>query len=74
MEEEIMIGSRVRYRGNFGSGPSEITKVKGIEVCEEGDKYGIPVDSIPFTEKDSCVFDLEDGHWCYGDQIDKIIK
>jgi hypothetical protein len=70
----IKVGTEVEYRGSFGRGCPAVVRVESIEACEPGDKNGTPVQAVPFSGKDSCVFDLSDGHWCYGEQIDRIVK
>lgn len=48
-----------------------LQKIKKIELCEKvGDKYGIEVKEIYTDLVDRCVFDLDNGHFAYGDQID----
>ena len=48
-----------------------LQKIKKIELCEKvGDKYGIEVKEIYADLVDRCVFDLANGHFAYGDQID----
>ena len=43
----------------------------GIELCaSHSEKYGIGVDKIFVTDKDRCVFDMDNGHWSYGYQIE----
>ena len=70
----IKIGSKVIYRGTFGMGYPEEVTIDGISKCEfEGDKNGTPIDEIPFDEKDNCIFDLDNRHWCYGKQIHGVI-
>ena len=69
-EPVIEIGSKVVYKGAWGSDPEKEVEVVAIEKCEnEGDKYGKRVSQIPWGEKDYGVFDVSDGHWCYGYQI-----
>ena len=59
----IKIGTKVVTR--FGE-----AKVTGIELCENhSEKYGISVDKIFVTDKDRCVFDMDNGHWAYGYQV-----
>ena len=58
----IKIGTKV-------DSPWGETKVKGIELCRAGEKYGIGMDKIWLEHKDSSVFDLDNGHWAYGYQI-----
>lgn len=74
MENIIKIGTKVKYRGCFGTDKPSDVVVTHIERSEhKRDKYGDEVDSVPFDEREYCVFDLDNGHWCYGEQIDKII-
>ena len=48
-----------------------LQKITKIELCEKvGDKYGIEVKEIYTDLVDRCVFDLANGHFAYGDQID----
>ncbi len=44
-------------------------KVTGIELTQDGEKYGIPQDKIFLADKDRCVFDMDNGHWSYGYQV-----
>jgi len=63
MKRIIKIGDKVNSK--FG-----IAKVTHIELCEKrGEKYGSPAISINIIDKDRCVFDLDNKHWCYGYQI-----
>jgi hypothetical protein len=73
-DKVIKIGSKVSYKGAWGTKPEKEVTIKGIEKClEEGMKEGKPVDEIDWTEKDYGVYDLSDGHWCYGYQIASLI-
>lgn len=75
MDKIIKIGSKVKYRGDFGVAPATEVIITGIERSEyKRDKYGEPVQEVPFSEREYCVFDLDNGHWCYGEQIDKLIS
>jgi hypothetical protein len=51
----IMVGTKVN--SNHGE-----AKVTGIELCKNGEKYGI----------DRCTFDLDNGHWAYGYQVEVV--
>ena len=63
MRKLLKIGTKVDSR--FGE-----AKVTSIDLCEnEGDKEGIRVEKIWVDLKDRCIFDLDNGHWCYGYQI-----
>ena len=60
----IKIGTRVDTR--WGE-----AKVTGIELCaSHSEKYGIGVDKIFVADKDRCVFDMDNGHWSYGYQVE----
>lgn len=64
MRKLIKVGTKVLTK--FGE-----AKVTDITLCEkEGDKYGIGVDSIYVDLKDRCVFDMDNGHWAYGYQVE----
>ena len=74
-DKVIKIGSKVSYKGAWGTEPQKEVPIEGIEKCEEeGMKEGDPVDEIDWLEKDYGVYDLSDGHWGYGYQIVKLIK
>ena len=64
MRKYIQIGTKVSTR--FGE-----AKVTGIELCKNhSEKYGIDVDKIFVEDKDRCVFDMDNGHWSYGYQVE----
>jgi hypothetical protein len=69
----LKVGDKIMYRGSFGRGFPESVKIEGIELCEEGEKYGVQVDEILWSLKDRCVFNLDNGKWAYGTQIDSRI-
>lgn len=69
----VKVGTKVCYRGSWGKGEYATASVIDIEECENGEKYGTPVDSTPIEKVEDCVFTLDDGHWCYGWQIYEII-
>ena len=68
----LKIGSKVQYRGAWGIESAKVTTIEGIELCDEGEKYGTPIDEVTDDILLNCTFDLADGHWCYGHQIDWI--
>ena len=68
----IKRGSQVIYRGGFGRDPQRIASVTGIEVTENvRQKYGDEVDAV--TLDANYVLTLNNGHWCYSDQVDGVI-
>lgn len=77
---KIKIGTEVKYRP-YGGNRIKTAKVVGIEECECGEKYGVPVDEVEFryragnfAEGVEYTFSLDDDHWCYGEQIVGIVK
>lgn len=73
--KKIKIGSKVSYKGAWGTKPEKEVIIETIEKCaEEGMKEGIEVEEIDWSEKNYGVYDLSDGHWCYGYQIISLIK
>ena len=74
MAKIIKVGSLIKYRGDFGTATPSVVSVTNIERSEyKRDKYGKPVNEVPFSEREYCVFVLDNGHWCYGEQIDDVI-
>jgi hypothetical protein len=75
MEKKIEIGTKIscRISNTFYDG-----RVISIECCPAGQKYGTPVDSVTMEEikkyTHEYVFDLDNGHWCYGEQVKGIVE
>lgn len=70
MKSTLYVGDTVLCRGGFGNHAALPAKVRAIEKCAPGDKYGDDVQSLPWTQVPTCaVVDLDDGHWAYGWQI-----
>lgn len=73
--QTIKIGMTVVYRGSWGHDAPKEAVVESIELCEcEGAKYGDPVDEVAIADVERSTFDLSDGHWCYGFQVDEVIN
>lgn len=70
MNKTLKIGSKVVYRGAWGTAFPKESEIEGIQLCENGDKYGEDIEECNEDNYENCVFDLTDGHWCYGYQID----
>ena len=71
----IKVGSKVIYRPCFGLEPQ--TKVKVVYILQseyKRCKYGDEVQSIPFSKREYATFGLDNGHWCYGEQIDEVVN
>jgi len=52
---------------------SYISKVEGIEICKNGEKYGKSVTKCDISKHSNGVVDLKD-HWCYFYQIKQVIN
>ena len=72
--KKLKIGDTVLWRGGFGSEPSKLAKVQGIEICKIGKKEGRPVKSVDWNtvKTGNVIVDLDNGHWAYGRQISEV--
>ena len=71
----IKVGDTVLCRGRFGRESSLPVTITHLELCvEAGDKYGVPVAELPWSEKGRAVVDMNNGHWCYGYQIEPLVQ
>lgn len=72
MKNIINVGDTVTYRGAFGRDLPKQAVVRGLTLTDEPrSKYGqevlsVGVDSV---KANRVLFDLDDNHWCYSDQI-----
>ena len=69
----IKIGDNVNWRGGFGNDLPLSAKVTGMSITEHPrEKYGEPVIEVAkdLVRHNRVVFELDNGHWCYSDQID----
>ncbi len=75
MKGKLKIGDTVLWRGGFGMERAKRAKILSIQLCEhEREKYGEDVDEIDGKDILRGVFDLDNGHWCYGEQIVRKIE
>lgn len=75
MAKQIKIGSRVMWRGSWGHDPAVEAKVESIEETQHPhEKYGCEVAFIDFEDRERSVIVLDNGHWCYGDQIVEVLE
>ena len=69
----IRVGDTVFCRSGCGSETPQPVIITHLELCaEEGDKWGVPVSELPWSEKGRAVMNLNNGHWCYGSQIEPL--
>jgi hypothetical protein len=79
-KQVIEIGTKVVYRKK-SNGSLSTARVVGIEECECGEKYGEPIDKVAFDRRtgdfgqgNEYTFNLDNNHWCYGEEILKIVE
>jgi len=73
----LEVGDQVTYRPGFsGERAPKRVLVENIQRVQPGEKYGEDIEEVDEEEAktDSIVVDLDDGHWAYGSQIEKIHK
>ncbi len=73
-EGRLVPGKIVMWRGGWGQEAALPVEIVSMELCEVGEKYGVEILVVTYDLKDRCVFVLDNGHWCYGNQIDIIRK
>lgn len=73
MENSVKVGTKINHT-LFGGGSFQAI-VLGIEKCKDGEKYGTSVISMPMDNRSrTYVLTLDNGHWCYGDQVLSIVE
>ena len=70
--KKVKIGSKVMY-ATFSS-PTKTAFIEEIEICKRGEKYGRCVSSCDLDCHSNGVISLSDGHWCYIDQVKRVIQ
>ena len=68
----VKIGDEVMYT-TFSS-PTRTAIVEQIEICKRGEKHGRSVSSCNLDRHSNGVISLNDGHWCYFDQVRRVIQ
>ena len=68
--KRVKIGDQVEYatwtiRGRKAT-------VKAIEICKHGEKNGRMVNSCDLNLHQEGTITLNDGHWCYFDQVKQV--
>ena len=69
----LRVGDEVMYRPGWGSGSLTQVRIESMEYTEEPrGKYGHSIDlaSWDAIAANHVMFDLDNGHWSYSDQID----
>jgi hypothetical protein len=74
MNSNLKVGNSVYWSGGFGNDTPKIAKVLSIQWCEVGSKYGDKQSNIEWNRVNSrqVVLDLDNGHWCYGTQVEQV--
>lgn len=69
----LTVGDTVNWSNGWGMDFPKKAKVTSIEETDEvREKYGKDVQQIPWSRKDYCTVDLDNGHWAYGEQIEPL--
>jgi hypothetical protein len=73
--KDLKVGDKVMWRGAFGNDLPKEVKVTYIELTENGSKYGNSIQSIDWNKVNGreVIVDLDNGHWAYGYQLNKIL-
>lgn len=70
---KVKIGDTVKWRGGFGMDAPRSAVVAGLSITDyPREKYGEEVDEVDSSliDQNRVLFDLENGHWAYSDQIE----
>ena len=70
--KKVKIGDKVMYT-TFSS-PTRTAIVEQIEICKRGEKHGRSVSNCDLDRHSNGVISLSDGHWCYFDQVKRVIQ
>ena len=70
--KKVKIGDTVIY-ATFSS-PTKTANIEQIEICKRGEKHGRIVESCDLDQHQNGTITLNDGHWCYFDQVKRVIK
>jgi hypothetical protein len=76
MTDKIKVGSKVMWRGNFGTAAPVEAEIEAIQMVAKGCKFGRYVNSLSWSTIDgrNVVVDLTNGSWAYGNQLSPIEK
>lgn len=70
--KRVKIGDQVEYATWTIQGRK--ATVKAIEICKCGEKNGRMVNSCDLDLHQEGTITLNDGHWCYFDQVKQVIN
>jgi hypothetical protein len=71
-EDRLKVGDLVMWGAVWGTQPAKLARVIGIEkTAFEHEKCGEAVQSVPWAEVACSIMSLDNGCWCYGDQVSK---
>ena len=70
--KQVKIGDHVVYMP--WSAPNRTAIVEAIEICRHGEKNGRMVNSCGLNLHQEGTITLNDGHWCYFDQVKQVIN
>ncbi len=73
----VYVGGVVSYRGGFGTFGHTHATVTHLTITDEPrEKDGADVEQADWTlvQDNRVLFGLDDGHWCYADQVDSVSR
>jgi hypothetical protein len=72
--EILTIGDTVLWRGSWGKDEPKEAKIRNIEICKVGEKYGKATTWVLWStvRNGNVTVDLDNGHWACGTQINPI--
>ena len=70
--KKVKIGNKVMY-ATFRS-HTKTAFIEEIEICKRGEKHGRSVSGCDLDRHSNGVISLSDGHWCYFDQVKRVIQ
>ena len=70
--KKVKIGDTVIYETFSISTKTAI--IEQIEICKRGEKNGHKVESCDLEQHPNGTIILNDGHWCYFDQVKHVIQ
>jgi len=71
---KIKVGDKVMWKGAWGSESAIEATITDMSLVKKGEKYGDDCTESTWDNLDHIVVGLDNGHWSYGYQLEKIKK
>jgi hypothetical protein len=75
MANTVKVGDPVYWKGSFGMSPPKVVRVASMEITQyPRTKDGDPAGEVSWdiVNENRVIFDLENGHWAYSEQISPV--